>query len=73
MTETGSIIGTAQYLTGAGEGASVTPASDIYSVRIVLYEMLTGLVPFTGDTPSNRDEAPLDGRPAASRRGRCAA
>jgi beta-lactam-binding protein with PASTA domain/predicted Ser/Thr protein kinase len=52
MTETGSIIGTAQYLSPEqARGAAVTPASDIYSVGIVLYEMLTGSVPFTGDTP----------------------
>ncbi len=52
MTETGSIIGTAQYLSPEqAKGAPVTPASDIYSVGIVLYEMITGSVPFTGDTP----------------------
>jgi eukaryotic-like serine/threonine-protein kinase len=52
MTEVGSIIGTAQYLSPEqARGSQVTPASDIYSVGIVLYEMLTGEVPFTGDTP----------------------
>jgi len=52
MTETGSIMGTAQYLSPEqARGAQVTGASDLYSVGIVLYEMLTGEVPFTGDTP----------------------
>src|SRR5262245_14781455 len=52
MTEAGSIIGTAQYLSPEqARGAPVDPRSDIYSIGIVLYEMLTGSVPFTGDTP----------------------
>src|SRR6266550_3936652 len=52
MTEAGSIIGTAQYLSPEqARGAPVDQRSDIYSVGIVLYEMLTGTVPFTGDTP----------------------
>ncbi len=52
MTEAGSIIGTAQYLSPEqAKGAPVDARSDIYSVGIVLYEMLTGSVPFTGDTP----------------------
>src|ERR671936_2394712 len=52
MTEVGSIIGTAQYLSPEqAKGAPVDQRSDLYSVGIVLYEMLTGKVPFTGDTP----------------------
>src|SRR5438874_8554140 len=52
MTEAGSIIGTAQYLSPEqARGTAVDQRSDLYSVGIVLYEMLTGTVPFSGDTP----------------------
>jgi serine/threonine-protein kinase len=51
MTQTGSIMGTAQYLSPEqAQGHSVSAPSDLYSVGIILYEMLTGRVPFEGES-----------------------
>jgi eukaryotic-like serine/threonine-protein kinase len=51
MTETGSIMGTAQYLSPEqAQGEAVTPQSDLYAVGVLLYELLTGRVPFDGDS-----------------------
>jgi eukaryotic-like serine/threonine-protein kinase len=51
ITATGSVMGTAQYISPEqAQGKETTPRSDIYSIGVVLYEMLTGRVPFEGDS-----------------------
>jgi serine/threonine-protein kinase len=52
MTNTWNVVGTAQYLSPEqATGETADARSDIYSVGCVLYELLSGQAPFTGDTP----------------------
>jgi serine/threonine-protein kinase len=66
MTQTAAVIGTAQYLSPEqARGEHVDARSDIYSTGCLLYELLTGTPPFSGDSPVAvayqhvREDAPL--------------
>jgi len=66
ITGAGVMIGTPEYMSPEQvEGKEIDQRSDIYSLGIILYEMVTGRVPFRGDTPLNvavkqKTEAPED-------------
>ena len=69
MTQTAQVIGTAQYLSPEqARGERVDARSDLYSTGCLLYELLTGRPPFTGDSPVAIAYQHVQGRPGARRR-----
>ena len=65
MTETGTIIGTVQYISPEqAEGRPVDARSDLYSAGVVLYELLTGGVPFEGESAVSIAIQQINDRPA---------
>ncbi len=69
MTQTGSIMGTAQYLSPEqAQGHAVNARSDLYSIGVILYELLTGSVPFDAESPVTVALKQVSEAPMAPRR-----
>jgi eukaryotic-like serine/threonine-protein kinase len=64
LAQRSSVIGTPRYMAPEqSNGFDLTPAADVYSLGVILYEMLTGMAPFTGSTPAEIAEKHATAQP----------
>ena len=68
LAQTNSVIGTPRYMSPEQHGGNeLTPATDVYSLGVILYEMLTGMVPFSGSTPAEIAQKHVNDTPHSPR------
>jgi eukaryotic-like serine/threonine-protein kinase len=68
LDQSNTVIGTPRYMSPEQHnGSELTPATDVYSLGVILYEMLTGMVPFSGSTPAEIAQKHVNNPPHSPR------
>ncbi|HEU4933500.1 MAG TPA: serine/threonine-protein kinase [Pyrinomonadaceae bacterium] len=68
LDQSNTVIGTPRYMSPEQHnGSELTPATDVYSLGVILYEMLTSMVPFSGSTPAEIAQKHVNNPPHSPR------